>query len=104
MTVSPLTEPNCPDCGHAKFHHPKALGFCAACQMIDMAGHLTGPRCNRVFVSIFSQDEIEKLARVPRDSFDQWAKCAICESYWMEHMGALCPSGSSTFNPLVGNA
>jgi hypothetical protein len=99
-----LTAPNCPDCGHAKFQHPVALGFCMVCQALDMRGLLTGKRCNRVFASIFSQGEIEQYARVSRDSFDQWAVCAVCEAYWMEHMGALCPSGNSTFKPLVGNS
>jgi len=99
---SNLLQPNCEDCGHAKLAHPKALGFCATCHHLTMAGVGNDRICRRIYVSIFGQDEIEKLTRVPRDAFDQWALCAACESYWMEHTGALCPSGNSTFKPVVG--
>lgn len=98
-----LTEPACPDCGHAKIQHPKPLGFCISCHAMEMNGLLAGPVCRRWFASIFSQAEIEQLAKVPRDSFGQWDVCAVCECYWMEHMGALCPSGNTTFKPLVGH-
>ncbi len=95
-------EPDCPDCGHAKLAHVKALGFCTSCYYMDAAGVGTGRLCRRVYVPLYSQDEIEKLTRVPRDSFGQWDVCAVCEAYWMEHTGALCPSGNSTFKPVVG--
>lgn len=97
-----LTQPNCPECGHAKIAHPKALGFCTACQYLAMAGVGPGTMCRQVFVSIFNQDELERLTHVPKDSFDQWTLCAVCECHWMEHCGALCPSGNTTFKPVVG--
>jgi hypothetical protein len=99
-----LTDAYCSDCGHAKIQHVKALGFCVNCHTLLMAGLWSGRVCRRVFASIFSQDELEKLTHVAKDQFGQWDVCAVCEAYWMEHNGALCPSGNSTFKPLVGNS
>jgi hypothetical protein len=103
------TDVDCPDCGHTKIQHPLALGFCAVCHQLEslwlMGAEVSfsGKVCRRGFAGLFSQGEIEKLARVPRNSFKQWDVCAVCEAYWCEHMGALCPSGMSTFKPMVGN-
>jgi hypothetical protein len=99
-----LSDTSCSDCGHYKTAHPKALGFCTVCHHLAAVGMAAGPLCRRVYVSIFSQGELEQLTHVARDSFDQWAVCAVCACYWMEHTGALCPSGNSTFKPLIGVA
>jgi len=100
--MSNSIQPNCLECGHAKIAHPKALGYCTICYTLEMAGLGSGRVCRQIYVSIFSQDELEQLTHVPKDSFGQWALCAVCECYWMEHSGALCPSGNSTFKPTVG--
>lgn len=101
---------NCQACGHAPIMHVQdgLYTVCRVCylladegQLQRMTGRLT--ICTNQFKFHLPRVEREQAARADKDSFPPHTVCAVpdCGFEWQQHMGYLCPSGDSTFVPLI---
>lgn len=102
----------CPVCYHPPIQHmPDGTGStCIVCQfyateMIHqaMAGHVVMiPKvCTLKFNFKLSQREREQAAIADKKSYPAKTMCTECDCLWEGHKGYLCPTGDSTFVPLL---
>lgn len=95
---------NCLGCGHPKIRHIQdGLRIdCIVCvHLLREDATFNRPVCHVKFNFKLSESEREQAAAANKESFDRHIKCAVCLGEWQEHMGYLCPSGDSTFMPLL---
>lgn len=103
---------NCSNCGHLPIHHVQdgLHTTCRACQLLANEGAIVyGKRwnqsmvCHNRFRFKLSRVEREQAARADKGSYPMHTICAQpdCAFEWCQHMGYLCPSGDSTFIPLL---
>lgn len=106
----------CDLCLHPKIRHIKdgSGSTCIVCTwiveqkkkgqpVVGMGGPPHGGTCTRRFTFMLNQAEREQAQKAPKDSFEPWIMCAVCYYNWQQHEGFLCPSGDSTFIPLLDN-
>jgi hypothetical protein len=98
----------CPTCGHTPIMHIQdgTTTVCRLCHFLNDQGQLeryTGLRliCMREFKFKLSRVEREQAAKADRETYKPHTICADCDYEWQQHMGYLCPSGDSTFVPLL---
>lgn len=112
----------CPDCGHPPIRH-KADGLTATClvclfiledQLRNAADHSDARGiniakvCTRRFKFRLSEHERVQAMAADKQSYPERTVCIAvdadgntCGVEWMAHHGYLCPSGDSTFVPLI---
>ena len=104
----------CPVCHHPPIRHvPDGTGItCLVCQLMAheainavLAGSpytIRIPKiCTLKFEFKLSQREREQAMAASKDAHPARTICAECNCAWEAHAGWLCPTGDSTFMPLV---
>ena len=98
----------CPTCHHAPIRHVEdGLGgaTCLVCLWIAQEARRNAriePHiCTLKFEFKLSKREREQAERADKGSYPQNTTCAECYCAWRAHSGYLCPSGDSTFVPLL---
>lgn len=95
---------NCQTCGHAPIMHIQdgPLTICRVCKLLYDEGSINTV-CLNQFRFKLPRVEREQAARADKDSYPPHTICAVedCGFEWQQHMGYLCPSGDSTFLPLL---
>jgi hypothetical protein len=102
----------CPLCHHPPIRHvPDGSGHtCVVCQFLaqqTLENALRGlpvhpvTICTAGFKFKLSQREREQAAVADKNSYPAKTVCAECDCTWESHMGYLCPTGDSTFVPLL---
>jgi len=102
----------CPVCHHPPIQHkPDGMGVsCLVC--VFMAERAVEDAVNGYVVNIpkvctlkfefkLSQREREQAVLADKGSYPPKTVCAECDTTWEAHMGYLCPTGDSTFVPLL---
>lgn len=98
--MSQYTE--CPDCHHPPLRHISD-GTGVTCLVCNFMAKERGAGfvCTRKFEFKLSQREREQAMRADKGTFPQRTICAECNCEWVMHTGYLCPTGDSTFLPLL---
>jgi hypothetical protein len=102
----------CPVCHHPPIQHkPDGTGTtCVVCAFMleeSLVQALRGnvvrvPRvCTLKFEFKLSQREREQAALADKESYPPKTVCVECDCAWEAHQGYLCPTGDSTFVPLL---
>lgn len=93
----------CPICMHPPIRHiDDGTGTtCLVCLSLYSYGTGSGRVCTLKFEFRLSQSEREQAIKADKEMYPQRTTCANCFHYWMQHDGMLCPSGDSTFIPLL---
>jgi hypothetical protein len=104
----------CPYCQHAPIRHVRdGTGYsCLVCLFLAeqavmdaAAGRPAFPPpggvCTVGFQFKLSQREREQAASADKGSWPPRQVCAACFCEWQQHEGYLCPTGDSTFVPLL---
>jgi hypothetical protein len=93
----------CPMCGHAPIMHDGETGNegeCRICKFLVGQGQ-TKKVCNMRFQFKLSYEERYQASKASKDSYPMHTVCTECGFEWCQHRGYLCPSGDSTFLPLL---
>ncbi len=64
-------------------------------------GTKSGKICTVRFEFKLTEAEREQAEKADKGSFERWTMCGVCYYTWEQHSGFLCPSGDSTFVPLL---
>lgn len=104
----------CPVCHHPPIHHrPDGTGAtCAVCVFLaEQAVKEMAERgifqttvikiCTLKFQFKLSQREREQAEVADKASWPPKTVCAECDCLWEAHKGYLCPTGDSTFVPVI---
>jgi hypothetical protein len=102
----------CPLCHHPPIQHvPDGTGAtCVVCAFLleealvqALRGNVVKIQhvCTLQFAFKLSQREREQAALADKGSYPPRTICAECDCYWEAHKGYLCPTGDSTFVPLL---
>ena len=59
------------------------------------------PICTLKFEFKLSRHEREQAALADKGSYEPMTVCAACDCEWRSHQGYLCPTGDSTFIPVL---
>jgi hypothetical protein len=92
----------CPICNHPPIRHvPDGIGAtCIVCAFMATQGPLR-QICTLKFEFKLSQREREQAEKADKGSWQPHVICVNCDCEWMAHSGYLCPTGDSTFLPLL---
>lgn len=93
----------CPMCGHAPIMHEGESGNegeCQICKFLMIQGKVAIV-CNMRFQFKLTWAERHYAMKGDKNSFPMHTVCAECAFEWCQHKGFLCPSGDSTFLPLL---
>ena len=101
----------CPVCHHAPIRHVEdgTGATCIVClkgqqyvlEGMTAPGIVPGRVCTMKFEFKLSKREREQAVAADKGSYEQHKVCAECYCEWMAHEGYLCPTGDSTFRPLL---
>jgi hypothetical protein len=100
----------CPQCGDAPIQHigdgyggHTCLTCIARANLRKQGNILPGYSgiCTMGFGFKLSLREREQASRASKDAYPMHTVCIECGMEWCQHTGYLCPSGDSTFIPLL---
>jgi hypothetical protein len=93
----------CPICQHPPIRHiPDGMGYtCLVCLYLAAHEHTNNFVCTLKFEFKLSQREREQAAAAYKGTFPPHTVCAECDCEWQAHQGMLCPTGDSTFLPVL---
>lgn len=99
----------CDICKHPPIKHvPDGSGswICLVCEMLVRTGSVFYGQmvivpCRKQMKFKLTQSEREQAAKADPESFPSHITCGECGFAWMNHLGYLCPSGDSTFIPML---
>lgn len=97
----------CDLCGHPPIRHIQdgRSWYCLVCESLVRNGvrlnGLLATLCTQQMNFKLSEHERAQASIADKASYPPRTICAECFYEWEEHMGYLCPSGDSTFIPLL---
>ena len=93
----------CPVCQHPPIRHvPDGTGHtCIVCLFLRSQNSGNGNVCTIEFQFKLSLREREQAMAAYKGTFPPHTVCAECDCEWQQHQGMLCPTGDSTFLPVL---